>query len=453
MKRVLTALLCVFTVFALCSCTVIRRATEFAVAGVFADNMVLQRETSIPVFGTGDDGLTIKVKFNGQEKSTVIANGEWRVDLDAEQASKEGKVLEVISSNDETTAFSNVLVGDVWLCSGQSNMYWKIQYCGTREQDRIYTYIENDLIRSCYIEPILADTPQKTIAHQSWVLSSRETMALYSAYASSFAQYLQTALDIPVGIVTAAQGSTSIERWVSGGENYNAMIYPLQPFAFKGVLWYQGENNVLKDPDYKVNYPASFNQLCNEWRAGFENENMPVMQAQLAGFGNRGDSTWSDWAYMMVMQPKYTSDEQNTYTVVNYDLGDSANIHPDHKKALGKRAAYLALQKIYNIDGYYGVSPYAENFEITENGLLITFGGVNEMLKSNTKTARGFELCGEDGTYYTTTASIVLPNRILVDTSVIEGTVKGVRFNYGNMPSSSVFSEGIPVMSFIHEFN
>ena len=453
MKRVISVILCVCAVFTLCSCTVIRKATAFSVAGVFADNMVLQRETAIPVFGTGEDGQQITVSFNGQEKSTTISNGEWRVNLDSEQACKEGKVLTVTSSNGEKTDFSNVLVGDVWLCSGQSNMYWKITYCAEREQERLYTDIENSLIRSCYIEPLSADTPQKTIANQYWVESSRDTMSIYSAYATSFAQYLQKALDVPIGIVTAAQGSTSIERWVSGGENYNSMIYPLQPFAFKGVLWYQGENNVLKDPNYKVNYPASFKQLCNEWRAGFENENMPVMQTQIAGFGNIDSSPWSDWANMMVLQPTYTSFEENTYTVVNYDLGDSANIHPDYKKAVGKRAAYLALEKIYKTDGYYGVSPYTEKFEFTDEGLLITFGGVHERLKANSKYARGFEICGEDGVYVTATATFAAANQILVEIPEIIGAVKGVRFNYGNLPSKTVTSEDIPVMSFVHEFN
>ena len=454
MKRILAFALCIFTVFALCSCTVIRRATEFEVAGVFADNMVLQREKTIPIFGTGDNGLTITVDFNGQEKSTVVENGEWRINLDAEQASKEGKVLTVSSSAGGATAFSNVLIGDVWLCSGQSNMYWKIQYCGQREQDRIYASIENNLIRSCYIEPILSQTPQKTITHQSWVESSKETMALYSAYATSFAQYLQPVLDIPIGIITSSQGSTSIERWMEGGLNYNAMIYPLQPYAIKGVLWYQGENNVLKDPNYKTNYPVSFNDMCSQWRAGFENEDMPVMQTQIAGYGYPGDATWSDWANMMVLQPTYTSDELNTYTVVNYDLGDSTLIHPDHKKAVGKRAAYLALEKIYKVDGYYGVSPYVESYEFTQDGILITFGGVHERLKSNTKSARGFEICGKDGVYYKTTASIVAPNQILVNTSAVTaGGVRGIRFNYGNLPSGSIYSEEIPVMSFVHNFD
>ena len=452
MKRIVTVFSCVCMVLALCSCSVVRRARDFSLAGIFADNMVLQREVSVPVFGTGENGITVTVSFNGQEKSTVIENGEWRVDLDAEPACKEGKTLSVSSSGGETVSLSNVLVGDVWLCSGQSNMYWKIIYCSETEQKRLYENIEREFIRSCYIEPVLSDTPQDTIANQTWVESSRETMAVYSAYATAFAQFLQEGLDIPIGIVTAAEGSTSIERWVSGGENYNAMIYPLQPFAFKGVLWYQGENNVLKDPDYKVNYPESFRQLCREWRAGFENEDMPVIQTQIAGYGMPGDTTWSDWAYMMVLQPTYTSDAENTYTVVNYDLGDMSNIHPNLKKAVGKRAAFLALEKIYGVEGYYGTAAYAENFEFTEDGLLITFGGVNERLETTTSTARGFELCGTDGVYVTAKASMILPDKILVEVPDTIDVVKGVRFNYGNIPSKTVFSGVIPAMSFIHEF-
>ncbi|PWM47216.1 MAG: hypothetical protein DBX47_00865 [Clostridiales bacterium] len=432
---------------------VVEKTTVFKLNGIFNHNMVLQRQSTVPVYGLASDGITVTVDFNGQVKSCISSGGKWRIDLDSMEANSVGAQLTVTTSSGEKAQYNNILVGDVWLCSGQSNMYWRVQDIpNSTEKLKIQRAASNTNIRSFWANQVSATTPQNDIERQLWKISSSSGVLDQSAYAISFAQGLQETLGIPIGIATLCQGSTSITSWIEGGNYYNAMIASVMPFKFKGVLWWQGETDCLKDANFETNYPKYFTSMVNSWRSGFENPVMPFLQTQIANYAVDNDTTsFGSWVQMQHLQPRMIDENNKIYTVCNFDNFDSlSNIHPNEKKAAGTRAANLALEKVYGLD-VYGAAPRFLKAEKTANGVLVTFTDVHDGLTANTSLGTKFSACGSNGVFVNVSYSIVSANQILLNTNSITN-VKTIRYISNSATAPVIFGGGVPLFGFSYSF-
>jgi len=423
---------------------------DVSINGYFSSNMVLQRERQVAIFGKGTDGVEVTVTFDGQEKKTTVENGKWLLHLDEMEACSEGKDL-TVTANGKSRVLENVVVGDVWLCSGQSNMEWMTSWFSKETQEEIQSRGRNDMIRSCYVTPRKSNGVMDDIEDIKWVVSDSNNCLTMSCYAICFAQSLQPALDIPVGILTVAVGSTELDKWLEGGTYYNSEIAPLMPFTFKGVVWYQGESDLYHDPDSIVNYPVNFGKLLDIFREDCNNPDCPVLVAQLANYN--AQATSGTWADFRGMQAELQHIYDNVYVVCGLDYSPvpsaSIQIHPDVKIRQGDRTAKLALECVYGYEGVYGSAAYLDKVELLDDDhLLLTFANVHNKLEGfRSSKARMLYICGEDGVFVTTTGEFQNNNQILVDISAVEN-FKTIKYCWVAVASPTIKSEGIPVFSF-----
>jgi sialate O-acetylesterase len=281
---------------------------------IIGDNMVLQRERAVPVWGWDDAGAKVTVTL-GEAKATATAdsNGRWAVELPAMKAG--GPHTMTIEGTD-TVTLKNILVGEVWVCSGQSNMEWAVQSSDNAQQE--IAAANHPMIRHIKIPHVPMDTPQDNVPSDGWRVSSPETVGGFTAVGYFFGRYLSKELDVPVGLIGSNWGGTRIEPWTppvgfqsvpalkdiadnlanfptknaDGKINhqtplalYNGMIHPLLPFAVRGAIWYQGESNNGEGMLYYEKMKA----LINGWRSVWNDPNMPFYFVQLAPFRYGGD--------------------------------------------------------------------------------------------------------------------------------------------------------------------
>ena len=398
--------------------SVIEKTKEFSVNGTFNSHMVLQRNAKTPVFGLGSDGDVITVSFNGQTKKGTVENGKWKIEFDPMEANAQSQTLVISSSAEEqTVTFTDILVGDVWLCSGQSNMFLRVgdlhpyaynndpygddgiiedQYIVKKYYTEFHENANNPLVRSCWQWPghenvkseHTSPTPYDDIlARMDWVVcdnSDPDLLDCQSAYAVSFALNIQEQIGVPVGVVCSSQGGSTIKEWIpidgsstSGfeyymdgsnykGNYYNSMIAPMMPFAFKGILWWQGESDALK-----YSYPAfsTFDiyeendrygeylaKLVSTYRNGFTScvdGSMPFIQSGIVYCNIFGIADLKEaWARFRDRQVsgKYTEGISEAYTANLWKywvLGQADNVHSPRKWESGKAAAKIALTNVY----------------------------------------------------------------------------------------------------------
>lgn len=400
------------------SVTVIERTREFSLNGVFNTHMVLQRNANTPVFGLGSDGDVVTVSFGSQKKSCVVENGKWQISLDPMEANAESQTLSVESAAENIEIIcEDVLVGDVWLCSGQSNMFLRVGdldpyayendpygddgiiedcYIVERYYEAFHESANNSLVRSCWQWPghenvkseHTSATPYDDIlSRMDWVACDNgnpELLDLQSAYAVSFALNIQKEIGVPVGVVCSAQGGTTIKEWLpidgsetSGieyymdgsnykGNYYNTMIAPMMPFAFKGILWWQGESDALKYgyPEFSTfdftpendRYGEHLEKLVNTYREGFTScvdGSMPFIQSGLVYCSVSGiENLRTAWATFKKRQlsGRYTENIPEAYTTnlwKYYVFGQKDNVHSPRKWECGEASAKTALTYIY----------------------------------------------------------------------------------------------------------
>ena len=302
--------------------------SELRVASVFSDHMVVQRDKAVPVWGTANEGESISVLFAGQRVTTKAgAAGTWRVKLAAMPLNKDPQTLTIQGGNIVT--LEDVLVGDVWLCAGQSNMKWGLG--GTLEAQQIIKAAEHPNLRLLQVPKSIQTKPVNEFEAE-WARSTPGVVGKFSAVGYIFGQRIHSETDVPIGLIMCAEGSTSVECWVSNetlenelfaptvkpwrtveaswddpavrakhihksvkdpdhiqpteartypGGCYNGMLHPLFPFAFKGAVWYQGEANRARAEQYRRLLPA----MVREWRVRFEQDDVSFYQVQLPEIG------------------------------------------------------------------------------------------------------------------------------------------------------------------------
>ena len=398
-------------------------------APVFADGMILQQQTEAAIWGTAKPNSKVVITTTWSKSKTVVnsdADGKWTARLSTPVA---GGPYEITFNDGEKLTLKNVLIGEVWICSGQSNMEMPLK--GFEAQpvadaaDAIFSAKVSQPIRVCMLK--------KTVAYEvndecqaKWLEHSPSQIGDASATAYFFAKRLQETLDIPVGVVVVAVGGSPIEAWMNEGvlrkgfegefdfahlKNkkrtrgkahhdpcvlYNGMLHSVAGYTAKGFVWYQGCANVADPNQYRRLQPAFVQMLRSEW----QNENMPFYYTQLAPHkSNTPDMMW--------IQALNTYEIPNSAMATTHDLGDYTCIHPANKKDLGDRLAYLALTRDYSLNVIDAEVPMPIKYEYGEGEVVVTFNVGRMGLSPRSRDLDGFELAGEDGVYYPAKAVVL----------------------------------------------
>ncbi|MES2308573.1 MAG: sialate O-acetylesterase [Verrucomicrobiota bacterium] len=470
-------------------------ASPFRFHPVFSDDMVLQREKPVAVFGFGKPGTEISVEFKGATKKTaVLPEGSWKVLLPPLPASAEGSVLTATSEN-ESISCKNVLVGDVWFCSGQSNM--ERPFSTFSELKLVVPTLGRPLVRIyCTaqepsphpLEVPMIPTKKNESDTNLWHPSTPEFLINFSPIAYFFAEKTSDELKIPIGMVVSARGATQIECWIPqetldalhlniefqiASKNppphepavlYNSMIHPFLNLTLKGFLWYQGESNSKWPENYKKTFPA----LIQGWREKFQALEDPFYFVQIAPYHplpwdlTKGEA----WAWIREAQMSALALPKTGMTVIT-DLGEYEDIHPQSKKAAGERLALFALR-----DAGLPVqpeSPLFDSMEIKGNRSLLRFKNaasgleIRRVVMNKKKEQpiqkdpeafvvepdqiRGFTLCGEDQKFVDAQANIVGDHLEVWSDSVPYPIA--VRYGWKSFPLCNLFGkEGLPVSPF-----
>ena len=405
-------------------------------SSMFSDDMILQREKAVPVWGTSTAGASITVEFDGQSKTTTAAgDGNWTVNLDSMSANAVGQDLTVTAELNALTtvvSYSNVLVGEVWVCSGQSNM--SLSVAQTEHKAAVEAAPDNSTLRFFKVPQLTQETPQErfdTVWTESTTGSSG-TARSFGAVAYFFGLKLQDELessegakDVPVGLIHSAKGGTIVEKWLPAGNDYNStagghyngQIDAMIPFAMRGVIWYQGESNLMEDGNdgEPLSYVAKKKALIDGWRSLW-GENFPFYYVQLAPFDyTASESTAVDdgvlpffWEAQSAVLDEVSNAGMAVITDSVTDLSgnlDLNELHPRNKQVPGERLALLALDGTYGHD-VVSTGPTFQSMARVGSTLELSFGSAVGLTTSDGGAPDSFEIAGLDGVYVTAAASL-----------------------------------------------
>jgi sialate O-acetylesterase len=402
-------------------------SAALSVSPIFRSNMVLQRNTAVPVFGTADAGANVTVAFQSQNKSaTADAFGKWRVDLSSMTASASPGTM-TVTSGSTTATFTGVQVGEVWLCSGQSNMGKPLSYANNSA-----SYIADSANHNIRLFRMIAGNGPSS---SSWQVSTATNADDFSAVGYWFGLDLSESLNIPLGLIQATHDGTSIDHWEhssSGiGDDYDAMVKAIQPFAVKGVIWYQGESNGGDGA-----YQTKLTSMINEWRSDWGLAGLPFGIVQLPS---------TKWTTAELAQLNTTLNVANTWLVVTADLPGGNQLHPTEKYPIGMRLSIGARGSVYgeNIEWSSPIRASYPTSMVSGNTVVISFTHTGLGLTTgNGGAPTAFEVAGSNGRYVSGTAMIV-GNTVQV-TGVT--SPKHVRYGMsavGNLVSSvNILTEG-----------
>lgn len=421
---------------------------DIAYAKCFSSRMVLQRDKLVRIFGTGEDGVQVFVDFAGQRGTTRVLNGQWAVTLQPMEACATGRELTIFSASGRYV-LKNVLVGDVWVCSGQSNMAYTPDDFSMWEDPRILAAAENDLLRLSKTE-FQTTYDQQTDSYypsgaRTYPWYTGDACADYSAYSVIFAQRLYEVTDVPIGVFQVAMNSSEIAWWVPGGNCYQYGFFPYAGMAVKGVLWYQGENDARFVKDFRKSYPQQFQLFCAGLRTLFEDASLQIYTTQLASY----DWTSADWRDMRMLQIQMAQAPE-VYLVPNSDYdADFTNIHPATKDRLGVRAAELVLANTYGINGFVKTFPCVSRVKRCADGVVVWFQDLSGALVAQ-GAVREFRVCGADGIYVDAHAEIIADDCVKV--FVPEGMdVTHISYCYSNVTSPNLTDGVNPILNFVKE--
>ncbi len=457
MKRILIIL---FVLFAFST----NMFAKIILPSVFADNMVLQQNSEVAIWGWSDPGETVKIVTSWNINDTIKAkadnSSEWKTNI---QTIGAGGPYSIQILGNGKFELKNVMLGEVWICSGQSNMEWSVNHKINNGEEEA-AKASNPNIRIFQVQKIGAEYPQQT-CNATWTVSSPETMRSTSSIGYFFAREIQQKLNVPVGIIVSAWGGTPAEVWIeksriennpelnkakyaeqfdwwpgTPGTLYNSMIYPVVPYGIAGAIWYQGESNCENYPIYS----QLMKTLIENWRADFKRD-FPFYFVQIAPF-NYGDKGTSE--YLREQQELAAKTVPNTGMVVISDLVDNIkDIHPKDKLNVGKRLANYALAETYkqNMGAYK--SPSYQSMQVEKGKVHLMFNDVLTGLKSTGKTPERFLIAGEDKNFVPATAKI--EGSTIVLSSKLVKTPVAIRFCFDDTTMPDVFSsEGLPLAPF-----
>ncbi|MCS7089815.1 MAG: sialate O-acetylesterase [Verrucomicrobiota bacterium] len=467
---------------------------DFRTAPIFTHHMVLQQGQPVPVWGWGEEGEPITVRLGRQRVTTVVRNGRWEVRLRPLRAGGPWS-LEVISPA-RHEVFTNVLVGEVWLCSGQSNMEWPLERSHEPEAD--IASATNTMIRFLDVPNVKAEAPTTRLNAQ-WTVCSPERARTFSAVAYYFGRALHQARGVPVGLIRSDWGGSPAEAWMSRetlemrpryireildpfpeqwrryqesleewrkareeaqregreftrnapwppwrpSELYHGMIAPLIPYGIKGVLWYQGESNVGRAEQYRT----LLQDLIRNWRRDWRQGDFPFLVVQLAPFmpvkAEPGESAWAELREAQLLTMRQVP---KVGMVVTTDVGDPNDIHPIWKRPVGERLA-LAARAIAYGERIVWSGPIYRSVRFEKGRALVSFDHVGRGLEARGGPLKGFAICGEDRKWVWAEAQIV-GQTVEVWSPLVPHPV-AVRYGWADCPVVNLWNkEGLPASPF-----
>ena len=431
---------------------------------IIGDNMVLQQQSTATIWGwtsNTSEKITVIGSWNNEKVVVSAIEGVWSVKMKTPTA---GGPYTLTIKGHEKIVLKNILIGEVWLASGQSNMEWTPKH-GLLNADEEIKNANYSNIRFFQIPKHKSENLQdNTIG--VWEECTSKTMKEFSSVAYFFGRKLHKDLSVPIGLINSSWGGTPIEIWIDKnlivankelneeakkikknvwwstepGSAYNAMIHPIKNFSIAGALWYQGESNRINANSYYKTLPL----LINSWRKVWGKE-FPFYVVQIAPF-NYGDKDISG-AVVRDAQLQTMLKVPNTGMAVTNDIGNLKNIHPINKQEVGKRLALWAMAKTYGAKGLEYSGPVYKSMQIKKKKIILSFDHVGNGLVKKGKKLTEFYIAGEDQKFYLAKAKIV-KNTIVVSSSEVKKPV-AVRFAFSDTALPNLFNEaGLPASAF-----
>jgi sialate O-acetylesterase len=472
---------------------------DVAPNSLFSDGAVLQQGIAVPVWGTGQDGEKVTVKFADQTATTTVKDGRWMVRL---KPLKAGGPFTLTISGNNTVTINDVLVGEVWLCSGQSNMAFGLSRADNGPET--IAAAADPQLRLFTVPRAAKDAPEQDAAG-SWKASTPESATNFSAVAWFFGRDLRRALKVPVGLIHSSVGGTPAEAWTSRGTLesdpqlkrildehdrkarvsdpeaaaqrrqkarekrqaevakakaegkqppratkapadprqsvgrpsglYNGMIAPLQPYALAGVIWYQGEANAGRAAEYQRLFPA----MIQNWRQAWGQGDFPFLFVQIAPHEKMTPEIREAQLLCWQKVPR-------TAMAVTIDVGNEKDIHPKQKEPVGHRLALAARAIAYGEKIEYSGPVYA-SMRVDGSRAVLSFTHTDGGLVAKGGDLKGFSIAGEDGSFVPATAAIE-GDKVVVSSSSVTKPL-AVRYGWAFAPDANLFNkEGLPATPF-----
>jgi sialate O-acetylesterase len=459
-------------------------AEPLRLARIFADHMVIQRELPVNIWGWADAGDNVEVVFSGQTARAVAdADGKWMAVLPAMKANPVGQDITVKTDKqpDKPLTIRDVLVGEVWFTAGQSNMMMGLSSAdGGADGFKRLDACANIRVVNLPGQELQSAAPAKDLTRDAqW----QKPGGGYSAVSGFFAEKLYSHFDgkVPVGMITAA-AIVPAEAWVDEisitsspmlknlmnsalkmtTKWYNGTICPLSPYTIRGVLYYQGEYNSGRGPEFEVLFPA----LINSWRSSFKQKELPFLFVQLPGFiEHRGEKDSrldmdagtlaalhkpafvGSWADFREAQLNVYKKMPKTGMAVTIDIGDPYNIHPKMKEPVADRLLLIARQMVYG-EKNEGNSPIPIDIKVDKNKFIVTFKNIGEGLNAADGVVKGFDIAGQDMMLYPAQAKIEGKDKVVVWSDKTDNPVV-LHYAWGGYPLCSLYnSEKLPASPF-----
>ena len=459
--------------------TVLRSEAKVLLPQILSSNMVLQRDKPLNIWGFAAAGEVVTVSFAGQVKQTITdADGKWKVVLTPLKTSDIPAKMTIQGTN--TIILDNILVGEVWLCSGQSNMEYAMRKIAKvkkpLKEKPGYPVDELEKAHNTQIRIFLVNRKELSkpdSIHKSWNIAQDSALKNFSAAGYFFAKELQEKLNVPIGMISSAVSGSPIEPWVpkesfqigyfkdqkvgnDPGKFYKPMIEPLTPFALRGFLWYQGETNCfLKE---NISYSYKMKALINSWRSawtkasGLQNAELPFYYVQIAPFN------YSTAKGKVVLdeqtEPEFWEAQTqllrmpNTGIVVTTDLNDYPDdLHPTYKWEIGRRLALWALTNDYGHKLTFS-GPIYKAVTFKGGKAELEFEHIGQgLVSADGKALDCFTIAGADGRFVPADA-VIKGNKIIVSGKGLKKPV-AVRFGFNETMRPNLYNkDGLPALPF-----
>lgn len=447
---------------------------EVKLPAFFSDGMVMQQQSQANLWGTATPSKTVTITTGWNKKVYIVhadKSGNWKL---AVATPKAGGPYSITFNDGKVLVLKNILMGELWICSGQSNMEmpmkgFKGQPVSNANMDILRS--SNPNLRLFTVKRTSKLTPQNDVVGE-WSEASPASVYKFSATAYYFGRLVQETLHVPVGLIATSWGGSACEAWMTAdwlkafpdakipqSEDdikspnrtptvlYNGMLHPLIGITMRGVIWYQGEDNYNRANTYL----DMFSTLIKGWRAQWNEGDFPFYYCQIApydyGIITESGKEVINSAYLREAQMKTEQNVDNTGMAVLLDAGLEKGIHPRDKYIAGERLALLALNKTYKIDGISGDAPYYQSMEVKHDTVVLSFERAPMWLNSVDGESKLFKVAGADKVFYPAKAWISR-SKVYVQCAEVKNPV-AVRYAFDNYVKGDLFGgNGIPVSSF-----
>ena len=441
---------------------------EVKLPAIFSDNMVLQQKTETAIWGLAEKNSTVRITTSWNKKAYSAragSDGKWKLKVSTPSA---GGPYEISISDGKAMKLKNVMIGEVWVCSGQSNMEMPMKGYSSQPiigSNEAIATSSNPEIRLFTVKKASFLLPMDDFTG-TWSNCEPENVSEFSATAYFFGLMLNKVLKVPIGLINTSWGGTRIEPWMSEAgigrfdfvklpdKNqqgalspqtptvlFNAMINPMVGYGIKGAIWYQGESNRNEADQYVHLLPG----MVENWRSVWGIGDFPFYYVQIAPF-NYGTTGLSS-AYLREAQLKASTAIPNIGMASIMDIGEEDCIHPAHKKTGSDRLAFLALTNTYGKKGFTGAGPVLKEMKVEGPVVKLTFDNAANGLTSYGKPLQLFEVAGANKRFYPALATFMNGGITLISSSVSEPVA--VRYAFKDFVIGDVFNtEGIPASSF-----